>query len=199
MSGFYVVSRYHPDGAFDRDPGARARRAPATSSSRPTARRSAAGMTRAVRLPARGRTARTVQLGPFAVDVACWSTTPCRPTRCASRPTTHVAGLLRRHRPVRGAGRPRRGRRPVPVRGVVRRVGRQPARPAPDRRRGGRSTRPGPAVGRLLVTHIPTWTDRDEVEADVRTTWDGPYELVTAGRARALTVAPRSGRSEAGR
>ena len=36
-------------------------------------------------------------------------------------------------------------------------------------------------VGRLLVTHIPTWTDRGEVESDVKSTWDGPFELVTAG------------------
>lgn len=39
----------------------------------------------------------------------------------------------------------------------------------------------GGSVGRLLVTHIPTWTDRDEVESDVRSTWDGPYDIVTAG------------------
>ena len=37
------------------------------------------------------------------------------------------------------------------------------------------------SVGRLLVTHIPTWTDRAAVESDVKTTWDGPFELVTAG------------------
>lgn len=36
-------------------------------------------------------------------------------------------------------------------------------------------------VGRLLVTHIPAWTDRAEVEADVKSTWDGPYELVSTG------------------
>lgn len=36
-------------------------------------------------------------------------------------------------------------------------------------------------VGRLLVTHIPAWTDRAEVESDVKSTWDGPYELVSAG------------------
>lgn len=36
-------------------------------------------------------------------------------------------------------------------------------------------------VGRLLVTHIPTWTDRDEVASDVKTTWDGPFEIVNAG------------------
>jgi len=44
---------------------------------------------------------------------------------------------------------------------------------------GEYATRAG--VGRLLVTHIPAWTDRAEVEADVKTTWDGPYELVAAG------------------
>lgn len=44
---------------------------------------------------------------------------------------------------------------------------------------GDYATRAG--VGRLLVTHIPAWTDRSLVEADVKTTWDGPYELVTAG------------------
>ena len=37
------------------------------------------------------------------------------------------------------------------------------------------------SIGRLLVTHIPTWTDRAAVESDVKTTWDGPFELVTAG------------------
>ena len=36
-------------------------------------------------------------------------------------------------------------------------------------------------VGRLLVTHIPPWTDRAEVESDVTSTWEGPYDLVTAG------------------
>jgi ribonuclease BN (tRNA processing enzyme) len=36
-------------------------------------------------------------------------------------------------------------------------------------------------VGRLLVTHIPAWTDRAEVASDVKTTWDGPFDLVTAG------------------
>ncbi|MBC7633646.1 MAG: MBL fold metallo-hydrolase [Flavobacterium sp.] len=44
---------------------------------------------------------------------------------------------------------------------------------------GDYATRGG--VGRLLVTHIPAWTDRAMVEADVKSTWDGPYELVTAG------------------
>ena len=44
---------------------------------------------------------------------------------------------------------------------------------------GDYATRAG--VGRLLVTHIPAWTDRAEVEADVKSTWAGPYDLVRAG------------------
>lgn len=34
---------------------------------------------------------------------------------------------------------------------------------------------------RLLLTHIPPWTDRAEVEADLRTTYTGDYTLVRAG------------------
>lgn len=44
---------------------------------------------------------------------------------------------------------------------------------------GSYATRAG--VAQLLVTHIPVWTDRLEVESDVTSTWDGPYELVTTG------------------
>lgn len=37
-------------------------------------------------------------------------------------------------------------------------------------------------VKRLLVTHIPVWTDRAEVEADVKSSpWNGPFELVRPG------------------
>lgn len=37
-------------------------------------------------------------------------------------------------------------------------------------------------VKRLLVTHIPAWTSRDEVAADVRSSaWNGPFDLVRAG------------------
>jgi len=44
---------------------------------------------------------------------------------------------------------------------------------------GEYATRAG--VERLLITHIPAWTDRDEVESDVKTTWGGAYELVVSG------------------
>ncbi|MGJ9413363.1 MBL fold metallo-hydrolase [Aeromicrobium sp. CF4.19] len=44
---------------------------------------------------------------------------------------------------------------------------------------GEYATRAG--VGRLLVTHIPSWTDVAEVEADLKTTYAGPYDIVRAG------------------
>ena len=37
-------------------------------------------------------------------------------------------------------------------------------------------------VGRMLVTHIPAWTDRDEVASDVRSTFDGDHVLVESGQ-----------------
>lgn len=36
-------------------------------------------------------------------------------------------------------------------------------------------------VRRLLITHVPAWTDAAEVEADTKSTWSGPCELVTPG------------------
>lgn len=33
----------------------------------------------------------------------------------------------------------------------------------------------------LLITHIPSWTDADEVEADVKSTFTGDYRIVRAG------------------
>ena len=36
-------------------------------------------------------------------------------------------------------------------------------------------------VRRLLLTHIPPWPDRDEVEADLATTWTGEHTIVRPG------------------
>jgi ribonuclease BN (tRNA processing enzyme) len=36
-------------------------------------------------------------------------------------------------------------------------------------------------VGRLLLTHVPVWTDAAEVLAEAKEVFDGPVELVTAG------------------
>lgn len=49
---------------------------------------------------------------------------------------------------------------------------------------GDCATRAG--VARLLITHIPAWTDRAEVESDVKSTWSGPCDLVSAGSTYAL-------------
>lgn len=43
---------------------------------------------------------------------------------------------------------------------------------------GASATKAG--VGRLLITHVPAWTDRAEVERDTKSTWDGPLVLVNA-------------------
>ncbi|MFT4189043.1 MAG: MBL fold metallo-hydrolase [Aeromicrobium sp.] len=36
-------------------------------------------------------------------------------------------------------------------------------------------------VGRLLITHIPDWTDADEVESDLRAVYDRAYVMVKPG------------------
>ncbi|KQY58646.1 metal-dependent hydrolase [Aeromicrobium sp. Root495] len=37
------------------------------------------------------------------------------------------------------------------------------------------------AVKRLLITHVPAWTDAAEVEADVKSAWSGAYDMVRCG------------------
>ena len=41
-------------------------------------------------------------------------------------------------------------------------------------------------TGRLLVTHIPVWTDRDTVAAEAKHAYDGPIDLVRAGERYAV-------------
>ncbi len=36
-------------------------------------------------------------------------------------------------------------------------------------------------VGRVVVTHVPAWTDASEVVSDLKRTWSGPYELASPG------------------
>ncbi len=36
-------------------------------------------------------------------------------------------------------------------------------------------------VGRLLLTHVPPWTDPQQILAEARSAYDGPVELVCAG------------------
>lgn len=48
------------------------------------------------------------------------------------------------------------------------------------RQAGEHATRAG--VGRLLITHVASWFDREAVLAEARTAFDGPVELVVADR-----------------
>ncbi|MGH3935327.1 MAG: MBL fold metallo-hydrolase, partial [Pseudonocardiaceae bacterium] len=36
-------------------------------------------------------------------------------------------------------------------------------------------------VSRLLITHVPPWTDSEQVLSEAKTAFDGPTELVRAG------------------
>jgi ribonuclease BN (tRNA processing enzyme) len=36
-------------------------------------------------------------------------------------------------------------------------------------------------VGRLLITHVPPWTDSEQVLAEARAAFNGPTELVRPG------------------
>ncbi|TWP52612.1 MBL fold metallo-hydrolase [Lentzea tibetensis] len=57
--------------------------------------------------------------------------------------------------------------------------GRVPDLHLSGREAGELATRSG--AGRLLVTHVPPWTDRDAVFAEAREAFDGPSELVREG------------------
>jgi ribonuclease BN (tRNA processing enzyme) len=37
-------------------------------------------------------------------------------------------------------------------------------------------------VGRLVITHVPPWFDKDEMLAEAKAAWDGPAELARAGQ-----------------
>ena len=143
LSGLYVMWKYHPDGAAPRDPGLGPAAASAAQCARaygldPTTRHDAPSST------STSTTTQPIRLGPFTITrdrvdhpVAAYG--------LRVEADGHGAGLLRRHRPLPGARRPRRRRRPAAVRGGVRRERRQPGRPAPDRQAGRRRRRPRPA------------------------------------------------------
>jgi ribonuclease BN (tRNA processing enzyme) len=177
MSGFYVVSRYHPDGAFDRIPvhapeGAGDFLVAAYGVEENTGMRSQFDFQA-------WQDGGTVQLGPFAVTSArvnhpvpafAGGGATADRTLAYSGDTGPTDALLDL---VAGADAflceasfVESGTNPPNLHLTGAEAGHYAAQ-------GG--------VGRLLVTHIPTWTDRAEVETDVKTTWDGPYDLVTAG------------------
>jgi ribonuclease BN (tRNA processing enzyme) len=177
LSGFYVVSKYHPDGALDRIPVL----APAGTGDFLA---NAYGIDEPVGMTEQfdfrdWQDGGTVQLGPFAVtSVLVDHPVPAYAIRVATDehslvysgdtgPTEVLVDLaagvdlfLCEASFVESATNP-------------------PNLHLTGAEAGDYATRAG--VGRLLVTHIPAWTDRAEVESDVKTTWEGPYELVTAG------------------
>lgn len=177
LSGFYVVSKYHPDGALDRIPvlapaGTADRLARAYGINEPV------GMTEQFEF-GDWEDGATVQFGPFAVTPRLVDhPVPAFAMRVVAGdhtlvysgdtgPTEVLADLaagadlfLCEASFVESAVNP-------------------PNLHLTGAEAGAYATAAG--VGRLLVTHIPAWTDRAEVEADVKSTWDGPFELVTAG------------------
>ncbi len=178
LSGLYVFSKYHPDGALPRIPvlaphGAADRLAEAYGIDEPV------GMTEQFEF----------------LDHVDGETVQSRPVRdhlAPRRPPGDGVRAAHRHRHPRRSStpatpaRPRRSSTspPAPTSSCARRrsSSRATTRPtctSPAPRRRSVATRAG--VGRLLITHIPAWTDRAEVESDTKSTWDGPCELVTPG------------------
>jgi ribonuclease BN (tRNA processing enzyme) len=177
MSGFYVVSRYHPDGAFLPIPvlapeGAGQFLASAYGSGENS------GMLEQFDFRA-WQDGGTEQLGPFSVT----SVLVNHPVPAFAIRITSTAGTL-----VYSGDTGRSEALAALVEGAdlflceasfVESATNPPDLHLTGAEAGGYAARG--AVGRLLVTHVPSWTDPSEVESDVKTTWDGPFELVAAG------------------
>ncbi|QGG40720.1 MBL fold metallo-hydrolase [Aeromicrobium yanjiei] len=177
MSGFYVVSRYHPDGAFAQIPV----HAPEGAgdflvSAYGLEERDGMREQFAFSPWADGG---TVQLGPFTVtSVRVNHPVPAFAFRIAT--DTHSLAYSGDTGPTEALA--------ALVEGVdvflceasfVESGSNPPDLHLTGAEAGTYATRG--KVGRLLVTHIPSWTDRAEVESDVKSTWDGAFELVAAG------------------
>ena len=98
--------KYHPDGARPPDPGLGAGAASPASAPAPTGSPEDPGMTRRVRLPRVRR--RAVRARPVHGPRRPGSPTRSRPTALRVEADGRGARLLRRHRPLPGARRPRR-------------------------------------------------------------------------------------------
>ncbi|GAA3528137.1 MBL fold metallo-hydrolase [Aeromicrobium panaciterrae] len=177
LSGLYVVSKYHPDGALPRIPvvapeGAAERLAEAYGIDEPV------GMTEQFEFLAHAD-GEPVRLGPFSI-------TP----RLVDHPVTAFAMRIASDtHTIAYSGDT--GPTDVLVdvaagadiflceASFVESGANPPHLHLTGADAGTVATRAG--VGRLLITHIPAWTDRAEVESDTKSTWDGPCELVSAG------------------
>jgi ribonuclease BN (tRNA processing enzyme) len=177
MSGFYVMSRYHPDGAFARIPV----HAPEGAGDFLVAaygQEENAGMREQFDFQP-WQDGGTVQLGPFTVTTVLVNhPVPAYALRIATEDRTLVySGDTGRSDAlldlVAGADAF------LCEASFVESKSNPPDLHLTGAEVGDYATRGG--VGRVLVTHIPTWTDRAEVESDLKTTWDGPYDIVSAG------------------
>jgi ribonuclease BN (tRNA processing enzyme) len=177
LSGFYVVSKYHPDGALDRIPvlapaGAGDYLATAYGIHEPV------GMSEQFDFRD-WQDGGTVALGPFTVtSVLVDHPVPAYAIRVAT--DTHSLVYSGDTGPSEALVDLAAGADLFLCEAsFVESADNPPNLHLTGAEAGDYATRAG--VGRLLVTHIPAWTDRAEVESDVKTTWEGPYELVTAG------------------
>ena len=177
MSGFYVVSRYHPEGAFDRIPV----HAPDGAGDFLVAaygEEERSGMSEQFAFSP-WEDGATVQLGPFAVtSVLVNHPVPAFAMRIAT--ADHSIAYSGDTGPCDALADLVQDVDLFLCEASFVESGDNPPNLHLTGAEAGQYAKAG-SVGRLLVTHIPTWTDRDEVEADVRTTWDGPYDIVTAG------------------
>ncbi|NRQ51097.1 MBL fold metallo-hydrolase [Aeromicrobium sp. YC3-14] len=177
MSGFYVVSRYHPEGAFDQIPvhapdGAGDFLVAAYGIEEQTGMREQFDFSP-------WQDGGTVQLGPFTVTSALVNhPVPAYAFRVETK--THSLAYSGDTGPTEALVDIVDGVDVFLCEASFVESGTNPPNlHLTGAEAGEYATRCN--VGRLLVTHIPTWTDAAEVESDVKSTWDGPYEIVTAG------------------
>jgi ribonuclease BN (tRNA processing enzyme) len=57
-------------------------------------------------------------------------------------------------------------------------------------KRAGQAMTDAGGVGRLVLTHLPPWNDREAARAEARETWDGPLELAAPGATFELAGRP---------
>ena len=177
LCGYYVLRKYHPDRRAAADPGLGSgrHRRPDGARLRPARR---PGDDRGVRLPGVGRAGRHRAVHG---DAGAGRRTRCRPSACGSAPTARPSAT-----PATPARAPPSTTSPATPTCFLAEASflatrRQPARPAPDRRRRAARSRPGPGAKRLVLTHIPPWHDPEVALAEARTTYDGPCRWRGAG------------------
>ncbi len=177
LSGFYVVSKYHPHGALPRIPvlapaGAAARLALAYGIDEPV------GMTEQFDF-LESVDGEAVQLGPFEVTPRLVDH-PVTAFALRIATDTHTVAYSGDTGPTEALVDVAAGADIFLCEASFVESGVNPPHlHLTGADAGDHATRAG--VARLLITHIPAWTDPSEVESDVKSTWDGPYELVTAG------------------